>query len=122
MTRKKLLSLLLVDMNSRMDGDMETTTTEEKKKEKKRERRQTTAAASSLSPSSLSSSSSSSSWGTVPANGSLVDKVEAFNLWFAAQGPRVNKLIAATVPRMRIGTYIFSLNYVLLNIVFLYMY
>ena len=40
----------------------------------------------------------------MPEDGSLEAKVAAFNAWFAAHNPRVNKLVAATVPMMRIGT------------------
>jgi hypothetical protein len=39
--------------------------------------------------------------GAPAAFGSAID---AFNAWFASTGPRVNKLRAAAVPRMRLGT------------------
>ena len=84
MTRKRLLSLLLVDMGSK-DGNSENS------KSKK-------------DANTVPSGVVTNSMFDVPEDGSLEDKVTAFNAWFAAQNPRVNKLIAATVPMMRIGT------------------
>jgi hypothetical protein len=83
MTRKKILSLLLVDMASRSDGSTLSSTDE--------------SAARHLQDVPVT-------WEDVPEDGALEDKVKAFNAWFAAQKPRVNKLIAAAVPMMRIGT------------------
>jgi hypothetical protein len=85
MTRKRLLSLLLVDMGSRGDGSS-TTSTEDG--------RQLDSVETKISK----------TWEDVPEDGSLEAKVAAFNAWFAAHNPRVNKLVAATVPMMRIGT------------------
>ena len=96
-TRKRLLALLLVDQAAKLglsDGAGSNDALDTS----------AAAGARALAAASAAQARASSDWSAVPEDGPLEDKVAAFNAWFASFSPRTNKLVAATVPGMRVGT------------------
>lgn len=86
LSRKDLLSLLLVDQGRRLAAN------------------DPSLATSSETGTRAASSSSPSDGSPLPTDLPLREKVDAFNAWFNGFSPRTNYITAAPVPGMRIGT------------------